>query len=232
MPEGAIIAIGGHEDRVGDRVILRAVADALGAGPLLILATASRRPFPYFDLYRTAFDGIGVHDVRSLDVRTRDDADDPELLDRVSAAGGVFLTGGSQRRLVDPIRDSRLHQALRDLHARGGVLAGTSAGASALGECMLAGTEDVRLSDGLGLLPDMMIDQHFSQRNRIGRLREALTRTTDCNGLGIDEDTAVVVRDGSATVIGSGQAWMLDRDHPARRFDAGSSFSLGDTIAA
>jgi cyanophycinase len=232
MPEGTLIPVGGHEDRDGRREILRAIGEAMGPGPLLILARASKQPFRYVQRYRGAFEGIGVRDVRELALRDRADADDPELLAQVAAAGGVYMTGGSQLRLVDPIRDTAMHRALRELHERGGVLAGTSAGASALGEVMLAGTRELRLSTGLGFLPRLMIDQHFAQRDRLDRLRSALTRRPGIDGIGIDEDTALVVRGREARVVGSGQVWMLQPGHPVRRLGAGETFTLGDTIAA
>lgn len=229
---GSIIAIGGHEDRDGERVILRAVAEAMVAGPLLILATASRTPHRYYLRYSEAFDGIGVHAVRNLAVRDRHDAHDPALVAAAEGAGGIFLTGGSQLRFVDAIRNTPLHEALRELHTRGGVLAGTSAGASALGECMLAGSSELRLTSGLDLVPGVVFDQHFSQRDRIGRLTEAVAQMPLCTGIGIDEDTAVVLRGDDASVIGSGRITVVENGHPARQLSPGTGFSLGDTIAA
>ncbi|HTL40742.1 MAG TPA: cyanophycinase [Pseudolysinimonas sp.] len=232
MPDGTLIAIGGHEDRDGERLILRAVADAMSSGPLLILARASRQPFRYVQRYREAFGGIGVPEVRELAVRDREGADDATLRGQVAAAGGVFFTGGSQARLVRAILGTGVHHELRRLLERGGVIAGTSAGASALGEVTLAGTRELRLGEGLGLLPGLMIDQHFAQRDRLPRLRSALGRRPGIDGIGIDEDTALVIRGGEARVIGSGEVWMLDPEHPVRRLGAGSAFTLGDTIAA
>ena len=229
---GTLVAIGGHEDRDGERVILRAVADAMCAGPMLVVASASRQPHRYFSRYRDAFGGIGVHDVRYLAVREAADASDAQVLDAVGGAGGVFLTGGSQKRLVEPILDSPLHQALLDVIERCGVISGTSAGASALGATMLSGTEHPVLSRGLGLVPGVMFDQHFSQRDRIGRLTSALTQVPLHTGIGIDEDTALVVCDDDATVIGAGTVTVLESGRPARRVHAGGSFTLGDTIAA
>ena len=229
---GALIAIGGHEDRDGERVILRAVAEAMCAGPMLILAAASRHPHRYFSRYRDAFGGIGVHDVRYLAAREPAYARDPQVLDAVGSAGGVFLTGGSQRRLVEPILGSPLHTALRDLVERGGVIAGTSAGASALGETMLSGTEDPQLTRGLGLVPGVMFDQHFAQRDRIGRLTAGLAHVPLHTGIGIDEDTALVVCGDDASVIGSGEVTVLESGRPARKLRPGDSFMLGDTIAA
>lgn len=232
MPDGTLIAIGGHEDRDGERLILREVVDAMSSGPLLILARASRQPFRYVQRYREAFDGIGLGDVRELAIRDREGADDARLRGQVATAGGVFLTGGSQARLVGAIRGTGVHHDLRQVLERGGVVAGTSAGASAFGEVMLAGARELRLGEGLGLLPGLMIDQHFAQRDRLPRLRSALTRRPGIDGIGIDEDTALVIRGGEARVVGSGEVWMLEPERPVRRLAAGSAFTLGDTIAA
>lgn len=229
---GALIPIGGHEDRDGERAILRAVAGAMRPGPLLILATASRQPFRYIARYRAAFGGIGAHDVRELTVRDRTDAEDPDVTELIESAGGVFITGGSQLRLIEAIRDSAVHEALRRLHESGGVIAGTSAGASALGACMLAGNRELRLTSGLGLIDEVLIDQHFAQRDRIGRLKEGVSRMPECMGIGIDEDTALVVRGSDVDVIGSGDAWIVEHQKLVRRVHSGDGFSLGDSIAA
>ncbi|HEV7741245.1 MAG TPA: cyanophycinase [Pseudolysinimonas sp.] len=232
MSEGTIIAIGGHEDRTGERLILRAIAAAMCSGPLLIVATASAEPDRYLDLYRPAFARIGCPDVRDLPVRQRSDARDTALLDAIGTAGGVFLTGGSQRRLVGALRDTPMHDALRALVRRGGVVAGTSAGASAFGETMLSGTKDLQLTTGLGMVPGVIIDQHFAQRNRVGRLTEGLAQAGVRTGIGIDEDTALVIRGGEASVIGSGAVWLLEGGASAVQRRAGARFALDDTIAA
>lgn len=215
LERGVLIPIGGHEDREGARVVLHAVADALRGRPLLIVPAASRRPARYLPMYRDAFAGIGV-----------------ELTERLEDAGGIFLTGGSQKKLVAAVRDTSLHEAMLAIRDRGGVVAGTSAGASALGESMIAGTEQLQLATGLGLIPGVVIDQHFTQRNRLARLSAGLGRLTVPLGLGIDEDTAVVLRGDQGEVIGSGTVTVLRGGREPEILRAGDRLSLAVTISA
>jgi cyanophycinase len=209
---GTLIAIGGHEQKTGDRPVLRAVAEAVGDGRLIVAALASREPAEYIETYGEAFADLLARPAVGL-------TDDPaEAADQLRTAGGVFFTGGDQRRLLDRLRDADLIAAVRDLVARGGVVAGTSAGASAIGERMLAGApgdESYRIGmgefdDGLDLLHGVVIDQHFAERGRIGRLMGAVAAAPQQLGIGIDEDTAVIARGSEVTVIGSGAVWIVD----------------------
>ncbi len=206
---GTLIPIGGHEDREGERLILRAVADALRGRPLLILATASQRPAAYEELYCDAFAAIGVPAVRPLALRDRQQAHDPAVVDAIAEAGGVFITGGKQTRLLEALRGTPAHAEFSRIWREGGVLAGTSAGASALGETAISGTDTVRLTSGLAYIPRVIIDQHFSQRARLARLRDGLERVPEHIGIGIDEDTALVIRGDEAVVLGSGKVTVV-----------------------
>jgi cyanophycinase len=228
MPDGTgtLVAIGGHEDREGGRVILRAVADALNGRQLLILATASQRPRAYEELYCDVFAAIGVEDVRPLALRDRQNAHDPAVVDAIAGSGGVFITGGKQTRLLEAVRGTPAHAELSRVWREGGVLAGTSAGASALGETAVSGTDTVRLTSGLAYVPRVIIDQHFSQRDRMARLREGLGRTPDHIGIGIDEDTALVVRGDDATVLGSGKVTVVAAGEEPRGFASGQRVPL------
>jgi cyanophycinase len=180
-------------------------------------------------MYRAAFAGIGVSDVQPLALRERGDASAPAVLDAIATSGGVFVTGGSQTRLLDALRDTPAHVELRDLWRRGGVVVGTSAGASALGQTVISGTEPVTLSLGLGFVPAVLIDQHFSQRDRMNRLRDGLGRAPEHLGIGIDEDTALVIHDDDATVIGSGQVTVVLDDGTALVLTAGDHLALPAT---
>ncbi len=228
MPDraGTLIVIGGHEDREGDRRILRAVAERLEGRPLLILTTASRRPEKYIAMYQEAFAGIGVNDVRPLALRELGEASDPAVLDAISASGGVFITGGSQARLLDAVRNTPAHAGLRDLCRSGGVIAGTSAGASVLGGTVLSGTDEVKLFPGLGFVPYVVIDQHFSQRDRLARLTDGLARAAGHMGIGIDEDTALLIDGHDATVIGTGTVTVLADEEPPHTLVAGDHLAL------
>lgn len=223
---GPLVVIGGHEDRIGDRVILREVARHLQGRPLLLSTAASRAPEKYVALYRAAFADLGVQVVELNE----------SSAGRSGDAGGVFLSGGKQSRLVETIRGTAVEAAIRDIWEEGGVIAGTSAGAAVMGETMLARgssdetptADDVQFGSGLGLLPGVLVDQHFAERGRIGRLAMAIAARPELLGVGIDEDTAVVVERDRLRVIGAGGVYVLDGSEQA----AGLRFHLlaaGDT---
>lgn len=215
---GDLIIIGGGEDKTGDRDILKAVAERSKGGRLVIATVASHEPDGYFDAYRTAFEPLGVTDLAELYLNTRSDALNPEVAAVMEGASGVFFTGGDQLRIASQIGDTPVEQAIRALRARGGVVAGTSAGASAMSETMLVagpGRETYRIGElhmapGLGLMSDVIIDQHFAERGRHGRLVGAVAHNPRILGLGIDEDTAIVVSGNGFEVIGSGGVHVFD----------------------
>jgi cyanophycinase len=203
---GPLLAIGGHEDREGERVILRRIAQLLAGAPLAVVPLASQKPADYVAMYRDAFADLPV-EVRTLD--------GPADLERV---GGAFLTGGSQLRLMQGLRRTRLLEPLRERWRAGLLVAGTSAGASALARHMIVrgpgrsspGASELRIENGIGLVDGVIIDQHFAQRGRSGRLRAAVALDPGRIGVGIDEDTAVELRDGRATILGSGAVTLID----------------------
>lgn len=215
---GPLIAIGGHEDKEDQRLILCAVAERLHGGRLVVATVASHRPDGYFDAYRSAFEALGVDDLVELYVDERADSQDPANRAMIDGAAGIFFTGGDQLRIVSQIGDTPLEHAVRDLHARGGVVAGTSAGASAQSETMLMGggegesyrIGELHMAPGLGLIPGVIIDQHFAERGRIGRLLGAVAHNPRILGIGIDEDSAIVVEGTEFRVIGSGAVTIVD----------------------
>lgn len=209
---GPLVAIGGHEDKDGARAILRHVAGLCGGRPLVVATLATRKPAESFDAYADAFAAIG-HPVRHLDLDSRDDAFAGRAAACLDGAGGLFFTGGSQARITRKIAGTPVGAALAAMHRAGGVVAGTSAGASVLGAAMMTGRA-VRpgtpgMVPGLGLVPGWTIDQHFAQRRRHGRLIAALASRPDLRGMGVDEDTAAVVHGGTITVIGAGAATIM-----------------------
>ncbi|WP_375420036.1 cyanophycinase [uncultured Sphingomonas sp.] len=215
---GPLIIIGGHEDKEGDRAILAEVARRVAGGRLVIATVASRKPEGYFDAYREAMAPLGVTDLVELYLDSRDDAFDPAQGVLIEGATGVFFSGGDQQRIADMIRGTPVEQQLRRLRARGGVIAGTSAGASMMGTTMMVGGAseqshrigDLRMTEGLGLIQGVIIDQHFAERGRIGRLLGAVAAHPEAIGIGIDEDTAIVVEDGGFSVIGDGAVTIVD----------------------
>jgi cyanophycinase len=218
---GVLMAIGGAEDKLGDKAILARFV-ALAGGPdarIVVVSSASSEGEQVTDRYRAIFTELGAAEVASLQALTREQAERPEAAAAIGRASGVFLTGGNQLRLAMVVADTAAGRALAEAYASGAVVAGTSAGASALAEHMVAfgrpgETPRQRmgqLSAGLGLLPGVVIDQHFGQRNRIGRLLALVAQSPGLLGVGVDEDTAAVIGpDGVLEVMGRGAVTVVD----------------------
>jgi cyanophycinase len=220
-PKGRLIIIGGHEQKQGERTILKAVAQrARGErGHLAIITVASSQPEELGREYRAIFKDLGVGQVDVIDIRTRDEAADEKLIRKLAGVSVVFFTGGDQLRITSQISDSPLFRCMRDLHETGATIAGTSAGAAAMPETMLiAGASDksnrisaLEMAPGLAFLSGVVIDSHFAERGRMGRLLGAVAQNPRNIGLGIDEDTAIVVTGGGRfEVIGSGAVYAVD----------------------
>lgn len=217
---GCLIIIGGHEDRdpKSDRAILREVARHVRGGKLVLATVASHRPEGYFDEYQKAFADLDVGELVELYVEERSQAGDRDKLSVLDDAAGVFFSGGDQLRITSQIGDTGIEAKVRSLFERGGVVAGTSAGASVMSETMLVkGTSkethrigDLHMSPGMGLVRDVIIDQHFAERGRMGRLLGAVAHNPRVLGLGIDEDTAAVLSGDTFRVIGSGGVYVVD----------------------
>jgi cyanophycinase len=216
-PAGTIVAIGGAEDKTRNRAILRFVAQRVGPGPLVVLTAAAAEPDDAWRLYRDTFRNLGVKRLEHVDVRDRRQAFDDRISRAIDGARGVFFTGGDQARIAGNIADTPVCERVGAVLARGGVVAGTSAGACVISENMLVSGDGhgapagaVQMGRGLGFVSDVVIDMHFSQRGRMGRLLAAIARNPGTLGIGIDEDTAIAVEDDTAQVIGSGAAWFVD----------------------
>lgn len=225
LKPGLLMAIGGAEDKVRERVILRTFVEAAGGADanLVVLATASELA-ETGDRYARLFETLRADTVEVLRIRNREDA--LEALDRSSGildlldfASGLFITGGSQLRISTALGGTQIAAAIRRRHAEGMVVAGTSAGAAILSEHMISMGDSgctprrrlVQMAKGLGLAPDLIIDQHFRQRDRLGRLSTALSYNPGPLGIGVDEDTAAMIgADGVLQVIGSGGVTVLD----------------------
>lgn len=221
VSDGTVIVIGGAEDKIRDRVILsRFVALAGGEdGVIVVLSTASSLGHEAGERYRRIFSELGVKTVRPLHAMTRAQANDETFARMVRDATGIFLTGGNQLRLSSTIGGTRLAEAILERFRHGAVVAGTSAGASAMSTHMIAfgasgATPKHRMAAiaaGLGVLPNVIVDQHFQQRNRLGRLLSLIAQNPSLLGLGVDEDTAGVVGpDHVMEVIGRGSITVVD----------------------
>lgn len=221
LTDGTVMVIGGAEDKIRDRVILnRFTALAGGAeGVVVVISTASSLGFEAGERYREVLTGLGIGTVRPLHAMTRQQANDESFARELRDATGIFLTGGNQLRLSSTIGGTLLAEAVLERFRAGAAVAGTSAGASAMSSHMIAfgasgGTPKHRmaaLAAGLGVLPSVIVDQHFQQRNRYGRLLSVIAQNPSLLGLGVDEDTAGVVGpDGVMEVIGRGSVTIVD----------------------
>jgi cyanophycinase len=217
---GYIVPVGGAEQKIGDVSILRRFAALCGGerARIAIIPTASELAdagHAYEELFRR----LGVAEAHALTIATRADCERPEVLGALDHAGGAFLTGGNQLRLSTMVGGTLVARALRRRNAEGMHVAGTSAGAAFLCEHMIAfGTEGasprariVTLAPGLGLTNRVIIDQHFRQRDRLGRLLTALAYNPFAVGIGLDEDTAAFIGpDDTLEVVGSGAITIVD----------------------
>jgi cyanophycinase len=218
---GPVMVIGGAEDKFRDKQILARFAKLAGGpeGHVVVISTASSLGEEATDRYRALFAELGIVRVTGLRPEEREEADDPAVTGPLRDATGVFLTGGNQSRLTQVVGGTRLGDGIANAHDRGAVLAGTSAGASAMASHMVAFGQSgstpknrmVQLSAGLGILQGLVIDQHFEQRGRIGRLLALVAQSPALLGLGIDEDTCAIVHaDKTLNVIGKGAVTIVD----------------------
>jgi cyanophycinase len=217
---GDIVPIGGGEDKIRDAAILRRFVALCGGrkARIVVIPTASRLR-DSGRRYEEVFRGLRVADAVAITLDARADCDDARVLEQLEQATGVFLTGGNQLRLATTLGGTPVARLLRRRNAAGMPVAGTSAGAAFLCEHMIAAgdegptprTDMVTLAPGLGLTNRVIIDQHFRQRDRLGRLLTALAFNPFAAGLGLDEDTAAFFGpDETIEVVGSGAITVVD----------------------
>jgi len=224
VPEGArrgwIIPIGGAENKENDRQILeRFVACSGGRDADIVVIPTASRLHETGPRYERLFKDIGAARVEVMDFDTRRDCQEPGRLERLGQATGIFFTGGNQLRLTTLLGGTPVAKLVRLRNASGVTVGGTSAGASILSEHMIAFGDEgssvisgsVRLAPGLGLTNRFIIDQHFRQRDRLGRLLTALAYNPFAIGIGLDEDTAAFIGpDETVEVEGSGGVTIVD----------------------
>lgn len=218
---GIVMPIGGAEDKLGRMTILREVVKLAGGARarIVVLSTASSLGDEITHAYLRLFANLGAEDVKGIRPESRPQAADPAAIDAVDRATGVFMTGGNQTKLATIIVGTPLGDAIVRAHRRGAVVAGTSAGASINSLHMVSfgsggATPKFRVgqvSEGLGLVRTAIIDQHFTQRNRFGRLLALIAANPAQLGIGIDEDTAAIIRPGGELEVkGRGVVTILD----------------------
>lgn len=219
FPLGTLVAFGGGDD---DALLARLCALLpLPELPVEIITTASREVAATATAYQQALRDLGCQQVRHLAIDEHHPADHPATLRRLHQAALVFFTGGDQERITDFLADTEFLRVLRHRFQTDAafLVAGTSAGAAALPAYMLVDGQGwralrkggIQVLPGLGLLPSLLIDQHFVERARFGRLAHALLTHANCLGLGLSEETGVIIRGGQqAEVFGYGQVVVLD----------------------
>ncbi len=215
---GHLVLIGGAEDRRDDMTVLRRTVEIDGARSVVVIPSASSYPRDLADMYERAFTDIGVDRVSIADVRYRDEADRDEFVAMAHDADVVFFTGGDQVKLVEVLDGSRMLRKIWSRFLRGATVAGTSAGAAAASDHMIfdgdgAGLNkgSVRTAPGFGFLEGITVDTHFIARGRIHRLAQYLSRGENRRGLGLSEDTAVLVTPGGCCeVIGARPVTVLE----------------------
>ncbi|MEH2091482.1 cyanophycinase [Nostoc sp.] len=215
-----LVIIGGAEDKEGDSVILRDFVRRAGGTKayIVILTAATELPREVGENYIRVFERLGAETVRIIDTETREDASSSTALEAIKKATGVFFTGGDQARITSILKDTDIDAAIHQRFSEGVVIAGTSAGAAVMPDKMIVEgdsqthprIETVEMGPGMGFLPGVVIDQHFSQRGRLGRLIAALILEPAVLGFGIDENTAMVVTDNQIEVIGAGAVTIVD----------------------
>ena len=217
---GCLVPIGGAEEKFDNPEILDKFIDICGGktARIAIIPTASELEDTGRN-YEKLFRKIGIRHAQVLQLITREDCQSDKYLDYIEKADGVFMTGGNQLRLSTTLGGTPIAQAIRRRNAAGMHVAGTSAGGAFMSEHMIAGGDEgstpspdlVTMAPGLGLTNNFIIDQHFRQRDRLGRLLTALAYNPFAVGIGLDEDTAAFIRPGDELeVVGSGGITIID----------------------
>jgi cyanophycinase len=218
--QGTLIIIGGGERKDAERTVLQEVAKRAGTGKLVVATIATAEPEETWKDYREIFGKLGVKKVEWLDVRVREEGFRDEIVRILDGASVVFFTGGDQLKITSQLGDSYVYRRIEEIYEQGGTIAGTSAGASVMSETMLiSGDGDeshkvdtvLGMAPGLGLIRNAVIDQHFAQRGRLGRLLGAITQNPRTLGIGLDENTAILLEgDEQFGVVGAGAVYVLD----------------------
>ena len=233
LAKGTLIPIGGNEDKGSDNnelyslefidegILFHVVKEAGGINSkIVVLPTASSIPEEVGQSYLEAFGTLGCKNVEILDIRSQHDAKAQHAIDLINSANCVMFSGGDQSKIVEHIKGSPIHDILkrRYQHETGFVIAGTSAGAMAMTREMIAGGSAseafvkgaVTMKNGLNLIPELIIDTHFIRRGRFGRVAEAVAQFPKIIGLGLAEDTGMIIKENCFEIIGSGMVIVFD----------------------
>ncbi|MBW4681344.1 MAG: cyanophycinase [Microcoleus vaginatus WJT46-NPBG5] len=217
---GQLVIIGGAEDKEGECKILREFVRRAGGvkAKIAVMTAATSLPREVGDNYVRVFERLGAEDVRVVNTERREDATDSSYLEVIENCTAVFFTGGDQARITELLKGTELDAAIHKRYAEGIVVGGTSAGAAMMpDEMIIEGDSEtnprvdvVAMGPGMGFLPGIVVDQHFAQRGRLGRLISALVQQPAVLGLGIDENTAIIVNGDEFEVVGEGAVTVID----------------------
>lgn len=244
IPKGKLMPVGGHvyikgeqrshkqrhnPDFPGDEILKTFFAESSsedGVSRIGILPTASGDAKESAEHYRKAFDALGNNELTTLDIKTKKKANDPKILEKVRKLYGIFITGGDQSLINKAILNTDLHDLLKSKYEEEHfIIAGTSAGAMCLARDMIVSGEadeglikgEVKFMDGLGFIDKLVIGTHFHERGRWGRLLQAVMLNSDCTGIGLAEDTAILIEKGNQIkVFGSGEVAIFDIGYETR----------------
>ena len=231
--KGTLIPIGGNEDKgietheayhlefIEASILSRVVRESGGPEAVIaVIPTASRIPVEVGENYIEAFGKLGCRNVHVLDIRNREESEKKEYIDLVKKADCIMFSGGNQALIIEKIGDTTIHKILLDRYKKDAiVIAGTSAGAMCMSDEMITGGRSkesffkgaVGLKKGMNFIPELIIDSHFIRRGRFGRLAEAVAAFPKLLGIGLAEDTGLVIKKGSTfEVIGSGMVLLFD----------------------
>lgn len=219
--KSTLVIIGGGEDKQADQRILKEIVKLSGEqqAKIGIIATATNQPEEVGLEYENIFYDLGAKRVYTIPIVDRNRSNIKTHLDDILDYDCLFFTGGDQLRISSIIGGTYFHTLIHEFYSQGKVLAGTSAGASMMSEIMIVEGYDeeapmkvtINLAPGMGLIENVIIDQHFNQRGRIGRLLAGVAQNPNILGIGIDEDTAIIVEDGKKfSVLGNGVVTLVD----------------------
>lgn len=216
-----LIIIGGAEDKDGEKSILKEVCNKIDKdkAQFVIATVATELPQETAKEYKDIFEKLGIKNIGILDIKERGEAYSPNNIKLMEKASLVFFTGGDQLKITSLLGGTPLYDTIKSRFNENCVFVGTSAGASVMSDVMIVEGIDeesprkctLKMSSGLGLIDGVIIDQHFDQRGRIGRLLTGIAQNPQSLGIGIDEDTAIMInKNKEFQVIGSGAVYVID----------------------
>ena len=235
--KGYLVLIGGAEDKKEDKIVLNRIVKLNNAKNIAVIPTASEYPGTLADAYYYAFRELGVETINAIDIRSKEDADSPEFLEKLNQADLVFFTGGDQVKLVNAFIGTKFIDRLWERHMNEKLtIAGTSAGAAAASNPLIYDGDyqgltkgAIHSGPGFGFIKDITMDTHFVARGRIGRLTSFLCSGQCCLGIGLGEDTAIIIApDNIFEVIGSGMVTTVDTSN--MKYNNYNSISENDKI--